>query len=102
VGFIVAFFAIAAFYVWPDKKWIGWSCLLIAAGLVIWWAALEVKESGWHFRSPITRSMPVDIVEEAHRKKHLTELAQKSAYPAGSRLQEVLNLSDLTELRRSS
>jgi hypothetical protein len=33
-GLIVAFFAIAAFYIWPDRRWIGWMCLVVALSLL--------------------------------------------------------------------
>jgi hypothetical protein len=40
-GVIVAFFGIAAFYLWPDKKWIGWTSLVIAGCLVLAWIVAE-------------------------------------------------------------
>src|SRR5271170_3177035 len=42
VGLFLAFFAIAAPYLWPDKKWIGWVSLCCAVALVITWGWLEV------------------------------------------------------------
>jgi Leucine-rich repeat (LRR) protein len=43
-GLIVALLSVAAFYLWPDKKWIGSVCLGTAALLGIWWLSLEVKQ----------------------------------------------------------
>jgi hypothetical protein len=44
LGVVLALFSIAAFYMWPDKKWIGWMCLIFAGGLVLAWGVIEVKE----------------------------------------------------------
>jgi hypothetical protein len=43
-GLVVAFFAIAAFYIWPDKKFIGWGSLAVAAILLLVWGALEMQQ----------------------------------------------------------
>ena len=45
IGLIVALFGIAAFYLWPDTKWIGWACLLAAVVLVLVWFVLELRKS---------------------------------------------------------
>ena len=42
-GVILGLFGIASFYLWPDKKWIGWVSLGCAAALVILWIALEIR-----------------------------------------------------------
>jgi hypothetical protein len=47
-GLIMALFAIAAAYLWPDKKWIGWFCLIAAACLLLYWTAVEFRQ---HFGS---------------------------------------------------
>lgn len=44
VGLIVALFSIAAFYLWPDKKWIGWFCLSVGAILFTGWIVVELKQ----------------------------------------------------------
>ena len=44
LGLIVALFAIAATFLWPDRKWIGWLALVVAAVLLLWWGATEVKQ----------------------------------------------------------
>lgn len=41
-GVVLAFFAIAAPYLWPDKKWIGWLSLWCAIVLVGLWGWLEI------------------------------------------------------------
>jgi hypothetical protein len=41
LGAILALVAIAAPYLWPDKKWIGWAALSCAAALLIAWAWIE-------------------------------------------------------------
>jgi hypothetical protein len=38
---IMAFVGIAVPIIWPDPKWVGWICLLIAAALSAWWVWLE-------------------------------------------------------------
>ena len=43
-GLIMALFGIAATYLWPDKKWIGWSCLVVAVALVMYWGVTEIKQ----------------------------------------------------------
>ncbi len=43
-GLIVALLAIAAFYLWPDKKWIGWPCLALAVILSLAWVGFEFQE----------------------------------------------------------
>jgi hypothetical protein len=35
-------FTIAAFYLWPDKKWIGFVSLVCFLSLLLFWAALEI------------------------------------------------------------
>jgi hypothetical protein len=42
-GLLVACFAIAAFYLWPDKKWIGSWALVCASALIVLWAMLEIR-----------------------------------------------------------
>jgi hypothetical protein len=44
VGVVLALFSIAALYLWPDKKWIGWVCLLAAALLLLVWGVEEAKQ----------------------------------------------------------
>lgn len=41
-GVIVGFFSIAAFYIWPNQKWIGWSSLAVAIAFCVMWFVLEV------------------------------------------------------------
>lgn len=41
-GVIVGFFSIAAFYIWPNQKWIGWSALCVAIAFCVMWFILEV------------------------------------------------------------
>jgi hypothetical protein len=43
-GVALALFSIAAFYLWPDKKWIGWVCLVAAALLLLVWGVEEAKQ----------------------------------------------------------
>lgn len=43
-GLIVAFFGIAAFYLWPEKKSIGWVSLAAALALVLTWLSIEFKD----------------------------------------------------------
>src|SRR5947209_514604 len=45
VGLIVALFSIAAFYLWPDKKWIGWLCLSVGIILLIGWMVFEFNQT---------------------------------------------------------
>jgi hypothetical protein len=42
LGAILGLFSIAAFYLWPDKKWIGWLCLALAIALVLVWVIAEL------------------------------------------------------------
>jgi hypothetical protein len=43
-GLIVALLGIAAFYLWPEKKWIGWLCVALAFILGVVWLWLEMKK----------------------------------------------------------
>jgi hypothetical protein len=49
-GAILTLFALAATILWPDKRWIGWLSLSLAAGLLITWGWLEVGASLPNFR----------------------------------------------------
>jgi len=43
VGAILALLGIAAPYLWPDKKWIGWLCLAVAYLFLMVWVNVELK-----------------------------------------------------------
>jgi hypothetical protein len=43
-GLALALFGIAANYLWPDKKWIGWICMVLAAILLLYWGILEISQ----------------------------------------------------------
>jgi hypothetical protein len=43
-GLLVAVIGVALVYLWPDKRWIGWLCLGIAAILAASWGTLEIRE----------------------------------------------------------
>ncbi len=62
-GLIVALFSIAAFYLWPEKRFIGWMCLLAAAILSASWLWAEfpliMKEFGRE--NPIASSLAVGM-----------------------------------------
>lgn len=55
VGVILALFAIAAPYLWPDKKWIGWICISSAIALVVLWVWLEIGDRAFsaHRQHPV-------------------------------------------------
>jgi hypothetical protein len=57
-GLIVAFFSMAAFYLWPEEKWIGWLSLFLAAALGGIWLFLEIKP--WTHKHPA--AIPVMFV----------------------------------------
>jgi hypothetical protein len=42
-GVVLALFSIAAFYIWPTKKWIGWVCLVLTVLLLLAWAVAEFR-----------------------------------------------------------
>jgi hypothetical protein len=42
-GVVLALFSIGAFYIWPDKKWIGGICLFLAAALALAWVVTELR-----------------------------------------------------------
>ncbi len=64
VGVILAFVAIAAPYLWPDKKWIGWLSLSCAVVMLLAWGWSEVGSSLPRFREthPIASTAIVFIV----------------------------------------
>jgi hypothetical protein len=41
-GLVGTLFGVAAFYVWPNNRWIGWVCLAIALLLLVAWAYREL------------------------------------------------------------
>jgi hypothetical protein len=53
-GLIVALFGIAAMYLWPDKKWIGWLCLVVAALLCVYWLRIELNSTRVFFTATRT------------------------------------------------
>jgi hypothetical protein len=42
-GLIVGLFGIAAMYLWPEKKWIGWLCLVVGMVVAGSWLILEFR-----------------------------------------------------------
>jgi hypothetical protein len=42
-GLIMAFVGTAIAVLWPDKRWIGWLALVLAAGLLVGWTVLAMK-----------------------------------------------------------
>ncbi len=42
-GVILALLGIAFTILWPDRRWIGWTCLGAAIGLALWWVCLEFR-----------------------------------------------------------
>jgi hypothetical protein len=61
VGLVVALIGIAAFYLWPDKKWIGWLALCAAGVLLLIWLWLELHQK--HERPHISAELVIDSVE---------------------------------------
>ena len=43
LGLIVALLGLAATYLWPQTKWIGWSCLGLGVAIIGVWIFLEIK-----------------------------------------------------------
>jgi hypothetical protein len=42
-GLLMALIGVAVAYLWPDKKWIGWTCCCLAGLLIIGWSTLEIR-----------------------------------------------------------
>jgi hypothetical protein len=42
-GVVVALIGIAAMYLWPEKRWIGWISLVVAGSLLVYWCSVEIK-----------------------------------------------------------
>jgi hypothetical protein len=42
-GLVLGLFSVAAFYIWPEKKWIGWVCLVMAVALILAWGLAEIR-----------------------------------------------------------
>jgi hypothetical protein len=42
---VVGLFSIAAFYLWPDKKWIGWAALICCLLILLAWIIFEITRS---------------------------------------------------------
>jgi hypothetical protein len=43
-GVLLAAFSLAAFYLWPDRKWIGWCALAVTAAVAVSWSTVEIKQ----------------------------------------------------------
>ena len=43
-GLFMGLVGIAASILWPDEKWIGWICLFVATCLLLYWAAIEIRQ----------------------------------------------------------
>src|ERR1035437_2540407 len=63
-GGILALFALASQYLWPDKKWIGWLSFSCAVALLIGWGWLELGNELPRLRSryPVISSVVVFII----------------------------------------
>ena len=63
-GVILAFIAIAAPYLWPDKKWIGWIALGCALMLGLAWGWMEFGNEipRLHSRYPIKSTMAAFVI----------------------------------------
>ncbi len=83
----MAFFAIAAFYLMPDQKWIGGLSLIISVALLFSWAWLEFREIG---------SKPAPSLSDALHapEKEATVLHRPNLQIAGIRHAEVVGLVD--------
>jgi hypothetical protein len=44
LGAILALFSVAAFYLWPDRRWIGLVCLALAGVLALMWGVGEIRQ----------------------------------------------------------
>jgi hypothetical protein len=64
VGIISTLVALAASYLWPDKRLIGWISLSAAIGLLFTWGWLEIGTELPRLRSqyPITSAVVVFII----------------------------------------
>jgi hypothetical protein len=64
VGVFLALIALAATYLWPDKKWIGWIALFCAVALLVAWGWLEfgAELPRLSFTYPIRTGIAVFIV----------------------------------------
>lgn len=64
VGVILSLIALAATYLWPDKKWIGWTSLSCAVLLLLAWGWIEIGAELPRLRSqhPIMSTIVVFIV----------------------------------------
>ena len=63
-GVILALFALASQYLWPDKKWIGWLSFSCAVALLIGWGWLELGNELPRLRSryPVISSVVAFII----------------------------------------
>ncbi len=65
----MGFFSIAAFYIWPNQKWIGWSALGLAIAFCIVWLVLEVIHWANRRKSKTTGVRPAQPTPELVRPK---------------------------------
>jgi hypothetical protein len=78
-GLIVALFGIAAFYLWPDKKWIGLSSLIAAGALVIAWGIAEARQAGIRSKTALATSIVIGVVIGGGLGATIWQALQKSS-----------------------
>lgn len=102
VGVILALIAIAAPYLWPDKRWIGWVSLCFAVMLVVTWGWLEfgAELPRLHSRYPIKSGIVVfvvggclalalwTLVTPRHEAKNVSNGDPSNAFPEGHKKPE--------------
>jgi hypothetical protein len=82
---MLGLFGVAAFYLWPNAKWIGWICLVCMVVVLAYWVVLEICGGsgprpkivmGWVYSGkPVFGGLPVTLANVA-----FTNVGQESAH----------------------
>jgi hypothetical protein len=85
-GLLVALLSIAAFYLWPDRKWIGWLSLAASLLLLVGWGYLEEGDLllEAYKAAPVRTSILVGVVGGLMIGVGFWKLAKFSSVPTQS------------------
>jgi hypothetical protein len=104
---IVGCFGIAAVYLWPDKRWIGWAALLFAGVLVAGWAFVNISGpfgaiiGGALLVASIVTLLWLLLKPKRWKVPALDATVRNAEYPPGTQVGKILWSSRFTDLRVS-
>jgi len=98
----MAFLGIATMYLWPDKRWIGWLCLLFAVALLLYWPWREfgIQATNLYQKHPVISTVAAFICGGCIASGLWFLIARPNSVPtrpplSGSTSEQVPTLTDL-------